>query len=170
MTAIKQEDLIQSVADAFQYISYQRLIFIKALGEACEREELGGQGCHRPDPDHPACPPKATTSDLPGYGIGMVFLKVGMDAVAGCHDEPAGDDGQRRCQAPTTTWTIRCAPSVLADPAGNLQEQFKDNTPPSFTSNVPGHHTLKSSARPRAVRKPRPSSPYQSVRRPVDWV
>ena len=40
MTAIKQEDLIQSVADAFQYISYYHpLDFIKALGEAYEREE-----------------------------------------------------------------------------------------------------------------------------------
>jgi hypothetical protein len=40
MTAIKQEDLIQSVADAFQYISYYHpLDYIKALGEAYEREE-----------------------------------------------------------------------------------------------------------------------------------
>ena len=39
MTAIKQEDLIQSVADAFQYISYYHpLDYIKALGEAYERE------------------------------------------------------------------------------------------------------------------------------------
>ena len=40
MTIIKQEDLIQSVADAFQYISYYHpLDFIKALGEAYDREE-----------------------------------------------------------------------------------------------------------------------------------
>ena len=40
MTAIKQEDLIQSVADAFQYISYYHpLDYIKALGEAYDREE-----------------------------------------------------------------------------------------------------------------------------------
>ena len=40
MTAIKQEDLIQSIADAFQYISYYHpLDYIKALGEAYEREE-----------------------------------------------------------------------------------------------------------------------------------
>ena len=37
MTAIKQEDLIQSIADAFQYISYYHpLDFIKAFGEAYE--------------------------------------------------------------------------------------------------------------------------------------
>ena len=41
MTAIKQEDLIQSIADAFQYISfYHPLDYIKALGEAYEREQL----------------------------------------------------------------------------------------------------------------------------------
>ena len=40
MTSIKQEDLIQSIADAFQYISYYHpLDFIKALGEAYDREE-----------------------------------------------------------------------------------------------------------------------------------
>jgi fumarate hydratase subunit alpha len=40
MTAIRQEDLIASVADAFQYISYYHpLDYIKALGEAYEREE-----------------------------------------------------------------------------------------------------------------------------------
>ena len=40
MTAIRQEDLIQSIADAFQYISYYHpLDFITALGAAYEREE-----------------------------------------------------------------------------------------------------------------------------------
>ena len=80
MTAIKQEDLIQSVADAFQYISYYHpLDYIKALGEAYAREEspaakdaiaqiltnsrMSAEG-HRP-----------ICQDT---GIGMVFLKVGM--------------------------------------------------------------------------------------------
>src|SRR5437762_4003230 len=40
MTAIKQDDLIQSVADAFQYISYYHpLDYIQALGAAYEREQ-----------------------------------------------------------------------------------------------------------------------------------
>ena len=81
MTSIKQEDLIQSVADAFQYISYYHpLDFIKALGEAYDREgspaakdaiaqiltnsRMSAEG-HRP-----------ICQDT---GIGMVFLKVGMD-------------------------------------------------------------------------------------------
>ena len=40
MTIIKQEDLISSVADAFQYISYYHpLDYIQALGKAYDREE-----------------------------------------------------------------------------------------------------------------------------------
>ena len=40
MTIIRQEDLIQSIADAFQYISYYHpLDYIQALGEAYAREE-----------------------------------------------------------------------------------------------------------------------------------
>src|SRR5690554_7850 len=40
MTVIKQEDLIQSVADALQYISYYHpKEFIQAMHEAYEREE-----------------------------------------------------------------------------------------------------------------------------------
>src|SRR3546814_16838965 len=40
MTTIRQEDFIQSIADAFQYISYYHpLDYITALGEAYEREE-----------------------------------------------------------------------------------------------------------------------------------
>ena len=37
---IRQEDFIQSIADAFQFISYYHpLDYITALGEAYEREE-----------------------------------------------------------------------------------------------------------------------------------
>ena len=40
MTVIKQEDLIQSVADALQYISYYHpKDFIQAMHKAYEREE-----------------------------------------------------------------------------------------------------------------------------------
>ena len=46
MTAIRQEDLIQSIADAFQYISfYHPLDYIQALGQAYERV---GRLCTRP--------------------------------------------------------------------------------------------------------------------------
>ena len=40
MTVIRQDDLIQSVADALQYISYYHPVdFIRAVKEAYEREE-----------------------------------------------------------------------------------------------------------------------------------
>ncbi len=40
VTAIKQEDLIQSVADALQYISYYHPVdYIRSLAAAYEREE-----------------------------------------------------------------------------------------------------------------------------------
>ena len=40
MTSIKQEDLIQSIADALQYISYYHPVdYIKNLAAAYEREE-----------------------------------------------------------------------------------------------------------------------------------
>lgn len=81
MTAIRQEDLIQSIADAFQYISYYHpLDYIRALGQAYEREQspaakdaiaqiltnsrLSAEG-HRP-----------ICQDT---GIAVVFLKVGMN-------------------------------------------------------------------------------------------
>ncbi|MBS0551470.1 MAG: fumarate hydratase, partial [Proteobacteria bacterium] len=81
MTIIREDDLIQSVADAFQYISYYHpLDYIKALGEAYEREQspaakdaiaqiltnsrMSAEG-HRP-----------ICQDT---GIAVVFLKVGMN-------------------------------------------------------------------------------------------
>ena len=40
MTTIRQEDFIQSIADAFQYISYYHPVdYIKALAQAYEREQ-----------------------------------------------------------------------------------------------------------------------------------
>ena len=40
MTVIKQDDLIQSIADALQFISYYHPTdFIRAMREAWEREE-----------------------------------------------------------------------------------------------------------------------------------
>ncbi|MDU0809741.1 MAG: fumarate hydratase [Burkholderia sp.] len=81
MTAIKQNDLIQSIADSLQYISYYHPIdYIQALGRAYEREKnpaakdaiaqilTNSRMCaegHRP-----------ICQDT---GIVTVFLKVGMD-------------------------------------------------------------------------------------------
>ena len=142
MTNIRQEDLIQSVADAFQYISYYHpLDFIKALGEAYEREEspaakdaiaqiltnsrMSAEG-HRP-----------MCQDT---GIGMVFLKVGMkvqwpDATMSLQEMV--NEGVRRAYNDADN-PLRA--SVLADPAGT-RKNTKDNTPAVVHFEiVPGDH------------------------------
>jgi fumarate hydratase class I len=161
MTSIKQEDLIQSIADAFQYISYYHpLDFIKALGEAYDREEspaakdaiaqiltnsrMSAEG-HRP-----------ICQDT---GIGMVFLKVGMnvrwdDATMSCRKWST-----KASSAPTPTRPTRCAPRC--SPIRPARARTPRTTPrPSCTTKSFPATTSKSSARPRAAaRKPRPSSP-----------
>jgi fumarate hydratase class I len=142
MTAIKQEDLIQSVADAFQYISYYHpLDYITALGAAYEREEspaakdaiaqiltnsrMSAEG-HRP-----------ICQDT---GIALVFLKVGMnvrwdDATLSLQEMV--NEGVRRAYGNPDN-PLRA--SVLADPAGT-RKNTKDNTPAVVHYEiVPGHH------------------------------
>ena len=111
MTAIRQQDLIQSVADALQYISYYHpLDYIEALGDAYRAEQspaakdaiaqilTNSRMCaegHRP-----------ICQDT---GIVVAFVKVGMDVRGKA----------RRCRSPTwstkacaaRTWirTTRCA-------------------------------------------------------------
>ena len=142
MTTIKQEDLIQSIADAFQYISYYHpLDYITALGAAYEREEspaakdaiaqiltnsrMSAEG-HRP-----------ICQDT---GIGMVFLKVGMnvrwdDATLSLQEMV--NEGVRRAYGNADN-PLRA--SVLADPAG-ARRNTKDNTPAVVHYDiVPGDH------------------------------
>ena len=129
MTVIKQEDFIQSIADAFQYISYYHPTdYIKALVDALEREEnpaakdamtqilVNSRMCaegHRP-----------ICQDT---GIATVFLKVGMnvqwDATMSVADMV--NEGVRRAYGNPDN-TLRA--SVLADPAGK-RTNTRDNTP-----------------------------------------
>ena len=140
MTAIKQADLIQSVADALQYISYYHPVdYIKALAAAYEREEspaakdamaqilinsrMAAEG-HRP-----------LCQDT---GIVTVFLKIGMgvrwdDATMGVEDMV--NEGVRRAYNDPDN---KLRASVLADPAGR-RLNTKDNTPSVVNvSVVPG--------------------------------
>ena len=129
MTVIRQEDLIQSVADAFQYISYYHpLDYIQALGEAYEREEspaardaiaqilTNSRMCaegHRP-----------ICQDT---GIAVVFLKVGMNVQwdAQLSVQEMINEGVRRAYNHPDN---KLRASVLLDPAGKRQNS-KDNTP-----------------------------------------
>jgi len=140
MTTIKQDDLIQSVADALQYISYYHPVdYITNLAAAYEREEspaakdaiaqilinsrMAAEG-HRP-----------LCQDT---GIVTVFLKVGMnvqwDATMSLEDMV--NEGVRRAYNDPDN---KLRASVLADPAGK-RTNTKDNTPAVINvSIVPGN-------------------------------
>jgi len=129
MTSIRQEDLIASIADALQFISYYHpLDYIRALGTAYEREEspaardamaqilynsrLCAEG-HRP-----------ICQDT---GMVIVFLEVGMnvrwEATQGLQEMV--DEGVRRAyQHPDN----RLRASMVAPPYGE-RRNTRDNTP-----------------------------------------
>lgn len=129
MTVIKQDDFVQSIADALQYISYYHPVdYIKALTKAYEKEEspaakdamaqilINSRLCaegHRP-----------ICQDT---GIVTVFLEIGMDVRwdATMSVEDMCHEGVRRAyQHPDN----KLRASVLADPAGK-RINTKDNTP-----------------------------------------
>ena len=130
MTAIRQADVIQSVADALQYISYYHPIdYITALGEAYRAEEspaakdaiaqilTNSRMCaegHRP-----------ICQDT---GIVCAFVKVGMDVKwEGVTMSPTEmiNEGVRRAYNDPDN---RLRASVLADPMGK-RKNTGDNTP-----------------------------------------
>jgi len=141
-TIIKTADLIESVADALQFISYYHpMDYIRALGDAYEAE----QGPAAKD----AIAQILTNSRMcaEGHrplcqdtGIVNVFIKWGMD----CRLDDTSrslqdvvDEGVRRAYLHPEN-TLRA--SVLADPAFT-RRNTKDNTPCVLTVDmVPGHH------------------------------
>ena len=139
MTTIQQEHLIQSIADALQYISYYHPVdYIRGLAAAYEREEsvaakdamaqilINSRMCaegHRP-----------ICQDT---GIVTVFLKVGMDVRwdAELSLDDMVNEGVRRAYLHPDN---KLRASVLADPAGT-RTNTKDNTPAVINvSIVPG--------------------------------
>ena len=129
MTTIKQTDLIESVADALQFISYYHPIdFIRAVNEAYEKEEskaakdamaqilINSRMCaegHRP-----------ICQDT---GIVTVFIKVGMDVQwdAELSVEDIINEGVRKAYNHPDN---KLRASILADPAGS-RKNTGDNTP-----------------------------------------
>src|SRR5271156_4228562 len=129
MATIKQEDLIESVANALQYISYYHPVdYITSLAKAYETEEspaakdaiaqilINSRMCaegHRP-----------ICQDT---GIVSVFLKIGMDVRwdAELTVEEMVKEGVRRAYLHPDN-VLRA--SVLADPAG-ARKNTRDNTP-----------------------------------------
>ncbi|MDR1275811.1 MAG: fumarate hydratase [Candidatus Accumulibacter sp.] len=129
-TSIRQEDFIQSIADAFQFISYYHPVdFVQALGRAYALEEspaakdaiaqilmnsrLSAEG-HRP-----------ICQDT---GTGMVFLKIGMDV---CWPDATMSLQEMVDEGVLRAYTDKDNPlraSVLADPAGK-RLNTRNNTP-----------------------------------------
>ena len=129
MSIIKEDDLISSVADALQFISYYHPIdFVKAVHEAYEREEsqaakdsmaqilINSRMCA--EGKRPICQ---------DTGIVTVFVKVGMnvqwDATMSVTDMI--NEGVRRAYLHPDN-VLRA--SILDDPAG-ARRNTKDNTP-----------------------------------------
>jgi fumarate hydratase class I len=136
MTIIKQDDLIQSVADALQFISYYHpKDYIQALGKAYNMEQsdaakdaiaqiiynsrLCAEG-HRP-----------ICQDT---GIVVVFIDIGMSVQWDCQMslEDMINEGVRRAYGHPDN-ILRA--SVLTDPAGKRQNT-KDNTPAVIHSRI----------------------------------
>ena len=129
MTTIKQEDFIQSIADAFQFISYYHpKDFIDALNEALQKEQnpaakdamtqilVNSRMCA--EGKRPICQ---------DTGIATVFLKIGMNVQwdADMSVQEMVNEGVRRAYTHPDN-VLRA--SVLADPAGK-RINTKDNTP-----------------------------------------
>ncbi|MFC3285351.1 fumarate hydratase [Litchfieldella rifensis] len=172
MTVIRQDDLIQSVADALQYISYYHpKDFIDAMHGAYQREEnpaakdaiaqilINSRMCatgHRP-----------ICQDT---GIVTVFVHVGMNVrwEADMSLDDMINEGVRRAyQLPDNV--LRA--SVLADPDGKRQNT-RDNTPAVIHHKiVPGDgvevHVAAKGGGSEAKSKFAMLNPSDSV---VDWV
>ncbi|MHB1360511.1 MAG: fumarate hydratase [Rhodocyclaceae bacterium] len=138
---IRQDDFIQSIFDAFQFISYYHpLDYIQALGRAYEREAspaakdaiaqilTNSRMCA--EGRRPICQ---------DTGIAVVFLKIGMHAQwdATLSVQEMVDEGVRRAYLHPDN---KLRASVLLDPAGK-RTNSKDNTPAVIHYEiVPGDH------------------------------
>ncbi|WP_126445363.1 fumarate hydratase [Sulfuricystis multivorans] len=126
---IRQEDFIQSIFDAFQFISYYHpKDFIQALGRAYEREQspaakdaiaqilTNSRMCA--EGKRPICQ---------DTGIAVVFLKIGMNVRwdAQLALQEMVDEGVRRAYLHPDN---KLRASVLLDPAGK-RINSRDNTP-----------------------------------------
>ena len=139
-TVIKEEDLIQSIADAVQFISYYHpLDYIRHLARAYEREEspaakdaiaqilTNSRMCA--EGKRPICQ---------DTGIVNVFLKVGMDVrFDSCRSiQDLCDEGVRRGYLNPDN---KLRASVLADPHFE-RKNTRDNTPCIVNVElIPGH-------------------------------
>jgi fumarate hydratase class I len=173
VTVVRQDDLIESIADALQYISYYHpKDFIDAVHEAYLREEskaakdamaqilINSRMCaqgHRP-----------ICQDT---GIVTIFLEIGMDVRfedATMNIEDIANEGVRRAYLNPDN-VLRA--SILADPDG-ARSNTKDNTPAIIhvklvQGNTVDVHVAAKGGGSEAKSKFAMLNPSDSV---VDWV
>ena len=139
MTVIRQDDLIQSVADALQYISYYHPVdFIRAVKEAYEREESkAAKDAMAQILVNSRMSAMGRRPICQDTGIVTVFCKVGMNVTFESDmslDDMINEGVRRAYNHPDNV--LRA--SVLADPDGK-RANTKDNTPAVINySIVPG--------------------------------
>ncbi len=87
MSTIRQDDLIESVADALQFISYYHpLDYIRHLRRSLRARTVAGRdGCHRADPDQLAHVRGGTPADLPGHRHRRGLPEDRHGRALGCH-------------------------------------------------------------------------------------
>ncbi|MFK8068915.1 MAG: fumarate hydratase [Gammaproteobacteria bacterium] len=142
MTLIKQEDLIESVADALQFISsYHPLDFINAVHAAYEKEEsqaakdamaqilINSRMCA--EGRRPICQ---------DTGIVTVFIKIGMDVQWDAQMSVADmiNEGVRRAYNDPDN---KLRASIMSDPAG-ARKNTGDNTPAVINMEVVSGNTV----------------------------
>ena len=120
MTTIRQEDFIQSVADALQFIRYYHPVdYIRALGARLRaRGVAGGEGRDRADPDQLAHVRRGPPADLPGHRHRHRVPQDRHGRALGRRTmslEDMVNEGVRRAYTDPDN-TLRA--SMLADPAG----------------------------------------------------
>jgi len=130
MTAIKQADFIQSVADALQYISYYHpLDYIEALGRAYDAEQSpAAKDAIAQILDNSRMCAEGHRPICQDTGIVVVFVKIGMDvrwAGATMSVTDMVNEGVRRAYLHPDN---KLRASILRDPAGK-RTNTRDNTP-----------------------------------------
>ena len=130
MTTIRQQDLIQSVADALQFISYYHPVdFIRALGDAYRAEESpAAKDAIAQILENSRMCAEGHRPICQDTGIVVAFVKVGMDVRWDGATMSVSDmvnEGTRRAYMDPDN---RLRASVVADPAG-ARKNTRDNTP-----------------------------------------
>src|SRR6185295_11173600 len=130
MTTIRQDDLVQSIADALQFISYYHpRDYIQALGRAYEREQSpAAKDAIAQILTNSRMSAEGRRPICQDTGIVNVFLKIGMDVrfegFDGSIDDAVNEGVRRGYLNPDNV--LRA--SVLDDPIF-ARRNTKDNTP-----------------------------------------